>query len=174
MPEPRDEHVRRRFRVQRVRDTKPELAVRSAVHATGLRYTVDTRPEPDLRVRADLVFRSAKVVVFIDGCFWHGCPQHFIPPKNNAEWWRQKILANQARDARYRVALGERGWLVISLWEHESPTDAVTSSNDEFANELNPDERSAFVVSPPGGETPALALILNDKPLVLQQSEDRT
>ena len=125
MPEPRDEHVRKRFRGQRVRDTKPELAVRSAVHAAGLRYRVDTRPEPDLRVRADLVFRSAKVVVFVDGCFWHGCPQHFIPPKNNADWWREKILANQARDARYRAALSGRGWLVVSLWEHEAPTDAV-------------------------------------------------
>lgn len=126
MPEPLDEHVRTRFKAQGVKDTKPELAVRRLVHAAGLRYRVDARPEPDLRVRGDLVFTRARVVVFIDGCFWHGCPDHFIPPKNNAEWWAEKINRNCERDRRSRAELAVRGWKVLAYWEHEhGPTAAL-------------------------------------------------
>ena len=125
MPEPRDEHVRRRFQGQRVRDTKPELAIRSAVHALGLRYRVDARPDINLRVRADLLFPKAKVAVFVDGCFWHGCPVHFIPPRNNAEWWQQKIANTVARDRTTRRALEDLGWLVMSFWEHEPPVEVA-------------------------------------------------
>jgi len=121
MPEPLDPHVRKRFQGQRVRDTKPELAIRSAVHAAGLRYRVDARPAPNLRVRADLLFTRVKVAVFVDGCFWHGCPEHFIPPKNNAEWWASKIEGNKARDHSARAQLRRLGWTVLSFWEHQQP-----------------------------------------------------
>lgn len=125
MPDPLSESVRQRFRDQRVRDTAAELAVRHAAHAAGLRYRVNTRPSSELRVKADMVFTRARVVVFIDGCFWHGCPEHFIPPKNNAEWWAAKIQANRERDTRSRNELLSRGWRVVSVWEHADPSAAL-------------------------------------------------
>src|SRR5512132_850639 len=91
------EAVRRVMQANRPRDTAPEWAVRRAVHALGLRYRVSVRPEPTIRRTADLVFTRARVAVFIDGCFWHGCPEHASWPKANADWWRAKIEANQRR-----------------------------------------------------------------------------
>jgi len=125
MPDPLNESVRQRFRTQRVRDTEAELAIRRAVHRTGLRYRVNVRPTSELRVRADMVFTRAKVAVFIDGCFWHGCPDHFIPPKNNGEWWAAKIQGNRDRDARSRADLDTLGWKVVSIWEHTDTADAA-------------------------------------------------
>lgn len=125
MPEPLDETVRRRMQRQRRRDTPLELEIRRRLHALGFRYRVDFRLAPPLRARADICFTKQKVAVFIDGCFWHGCPQHATSPKNNAEWWREKLDANIARDRRTDAALGERGWTVIRIWEHESAGDAV-------------------------------------------------
>lgn len=124
-PEPADEHVRARFRSQKVRGTKPELDIRRLVHAAGLRFRVDARPEEDMRVRADLLFTRARVAVFIDGCFWHGCPQHFVAPKNNAEWWAEKIGCNQLRDRQSRILMGTRGWEVMSFWEHHDSSAAA-------------------------------------------------
>lgn len=125
MPDPLSESVRQRFRDQRVRDTAAELAVRHAAHAAGLRYRVNTRPSSELRVKADMVFSRAKVAVFVDGCFWHGCPEHFIPPKHNADWWASKIKANRERDATTRDELRSRGWRVVSVWEHVEPGAAL-------------------------------------------------
>lgn len=119
-PVPANEQVRSRLRSQKVRGTKPELDVRRLVHAKGLRYRVDACPETDLRVRADLLFTRAHVAVFIDGCFWHGCPDHFVPPKNNAEWWADKIERNQVRDRNSRTLLANRGWEVLVFWEHDA------------------------------------------------------
>ena len=86
--------------MQRTRDTAPELAVRRLLHAMGLRYRVDRQPLPGLRRRADLVFGPARVAVYIDGCFWHGCPEHGNPrPRANSGYWPAKIQRNQARDA---------------------------------------------------------------------------
>lgn len=107
------------------RDTKPELLIRSRLHALGYRFRVDHRPEPGLRCRGDIVFTRRKLVVFVDGCFWHGCPVHATAPKNNAAWWSAKLAANQARDARNTQALEARGWAVLRLWEHEATDDAV-------------------------------------------------
>src|SRR5580692_10822918 len=90
--------VRRVMQGNKSRDTKPEIAVRSAVHALGMRYRVSARPLAGLRRTADLVFRSARVAVFVDGCFWHGCPAHHSPPKNNAGYWSTKIQGNKSRD----------------------------------------------------------------------------
>lgn len=118
LPLPADEGTRIRMRRQGRRDTKPELAVRRRLHAFGYRFRVDYKPEPDLRCRGDIVFTKRKLVVFVDGCFWHGCPIHATAPKNNAEWWREKLDANMARDRRTDLTLERRGWTVLRLWEH--------------------------------------------------------
>src|SRR6478752_732050 len=108
-----------RMKRQLRRDTKPELAVRRLLHAYGVRYRVDAKLEPGLRVRGDIVWRGRKIVVFVDGCFWHGCPVHATAPKANADWWREKLDANIARDKRTNAELIERGWKVMRFWEHE-------------------------------------------------------
>lgn len=92
------DHARRTMKANRRRDTKPELRIRSALHRSGLRFRVDTAPLAGVRRRADIVLTRVHVAVFIDGCFWHGCPEHFIPPKTNADYWRQKIQRNRDRD----------------------------------------------------------------------------
>jgi len=107
------------------RDTKPEKLLRSALHRHGLRYRVGVRPIPDLRRTADVVFTRARVAVFVDGCYWHGCPEHHRPAKKGAEFWHDKIARNQARDAETNKALNEAGWLVIRVWEHEDPERAA-------------------------------------------------
>jgi DNA mismatch endonuclease (patch repair protein) len=104
----------------RSRDTKPELRVRSALHALGLRYRVGIAPEPGLRRRADIVFTRARLAVFIDGCFWHGCPEHGRSSFNhNADYWPAKIAGNVARDADTTQQLCRAGWRVLRYWEHE-------------------------------------------------------
>jgi DNA mismatch endonuclease, patch repair protein len=108
------------------RDTKPELALRSAVHALGLRYRVGLRPVPQIRRTADIVFTRAKVAVFLDGCFWHGCPDHHRPAKKNSEFWDAKIKGTIARDANTDGRLSDEGWRVIRIWEHEDPATAAT------------------------------------------------
>ncbi|MFD3803261.1 very short patch repair endonuclease [Streptomyces sp. NPDC058619] len=112
---------RRSMLGNRSRDTTPELALRSLLHASGLRYRVAAKPLPDMRRTADLVFRPVRVAVFIDGCFWHGCPDHFVPPKTNPEYWREKIGRNMQRDRDTDERLAEAGWLVMRFWEHEPP-----------------------------------------------------
>ena len=103
----------------RSRDTKPELRVRSAVHRRGLRYRVSVRPIPELPRTADMVFRPAKVAVFIDGCFWHGCPEHYVQPRTNADYWSAKIARNKGRDSDTDQRLRDAGWTVLRYWEHE-------------------------------------------------------
>lgn len=106
----------------RRRDTGPELAVRRLVHAAGLRYRVDFAPLSDQRrLRADLVFTRAKVAVFVDGCFWHGCPKHHTVAKSNADYWAAKVSGNRARDDRVTALLEDAGWTVLRFWEHEDP-----------------------------------------------------
>lgn len=105
----------------RSRDTSIELAVRRIVHARGMRYRVNARPEKDIRRTADILFPGARVAVFIDGCFWHGCESHYRPPVANADYWERKVARNRARDIGTTVLLSERGWKVLRFWEHESP-----------------------------------------------------
>lgn len=108
---------------QATRNTAPELAVRRLLHAAGLRYRVDVAPLPGLRRRADVVFGPTRVAVFIDGCFWHGCPEHGRrPTRANSDYWVHKIARNQARDADTDERLREKGWAVVRAWEHEDPT----------------------------------------------------
>lgn len=106
----------------RGRDTKPELAVRRILHARGLRYRVNARVEPDLRRTADLLFSGARVAVFIDGCFWHGCPEHYTASRTHPEYWSAKIAGNMSRDAETKAILEARGWTVLRLWSHVSAT----------------------------------------------------
>ena len=121
MPEPISEAVRARFKSQKTKNTAPELAVRRMLHAAGLRYRLDMRADPSVRSKPDIVFTRPRVAVYIDGCFWHGCAAHFIPPKNNAAWWAKKIAENRARDKRHRKALRDCGWTVLTYWEHDEP-----------------------------------------------------
>ncbi|MEU3373831.1 very short patch repair endonuclease [Streptomyces sp. NPDC006660] len=109
----------------RSRDTKPERLVRRLVHASGLRYRVAAKPLPDLRRTADMVFRPAKVAVFIDGCYWHGCPEHYVPPKTNSGYWSEKVLRNVNRDRDTDRRLDEAGWLVLRFWEHQNSEDCA-------------------------------------------------
>ena len=110
----------------RSRDTQPELLVRRALHARGLRFRVDLRPEPTLRTRADIVFTRRRIAVYIDGCFWHGCPLHGTSPKANADYWTPKLARNVERDREATVALEALGWIVLRFWSHE-PVDEVVA-----------------------------------------------
>lgn len=112
------------MRANRSRDTRPERLLRSLLHAHGLRYRVNARPLPELRRTADVVFRKARVAVFVDGCYWHGCPEHYRPAKRRSDFWRDKIEGNRARDADTNQRLREQGWTVIRVWEHEDPAEA--------------------------------------------------
>src|SRR5688500_4126282 len=114
-PEASSPEVRRRMQVTRRRDTPGELALRCALHALGLRYSVDG-PLPDSRRRADVAFRRWKVAVFVDGCFWHACPEHGTWPKKNATWWKTKIEANVVRDRDTDARLRRAGWVVLRFW----------------------------------------------------------
>lgn len=125
MPEPLNDSIRRRMQSQRRRDTALERRIRTALHRNGLRFRVDYRPEMSLRCRGDLVFTRWKVIVFVDGCFWHGCPRHATSPANNAEWWREKLDANIERDRRNDQSLNALGWTVVRIWEHEETGKAV-------------------------------------------------
>ncbi|MFI0009975.1 very short patch repair endonuclease [Streptomyces globisporus] len=111
---------RRNMQAIRSKDTKPERLIRRLVHANGLRYRVAARPLPDLRRTADMVFRPAKVAVFIDGCYWHGCPEHYVSPKTNPGYWSEKVARNVARDRDTDERLSAAGWLVLRFWEHQS------------------------------------------------------
>lgn len=86
----------------------------------GYRYLVDAEPIPGLRRRADMVFRRPRVAVFVDGCFWHGCPSCGLHPKSNENWWREKLRRNRARDADTDARLERSGWIVVRVWEHET------------------------------------------------------
>ncbi|MEU1517209.1 very short patch repair endonuclease [Streptomyces sp. NPDC005811] len=113
--------VRAVMTANRSRDTKPERQLRSLLHRQGLRYRVDARPIGTLRRTADLVFLKARVAVFVDGCYWHGCPEHYRPAVKRSHWWQEKIEGNRARDADTNARLREQGWTVVRVWEHEAP-----------------------------------------------------
>jgi DNA mismatch endonuclease (patch repair protein) len=107
------------------------MALRSRLHRRGLRFRVHYSL-PELRRKADIAFPRKRIAVFVDGCFWHGCPEHGTWPKQNAEWWREKIEANQRRDAETNRRLAELGWCVIRVWEHERPESAARVIESEI------------------------------------------
>ncbi|MFZ3393617.1 very short patch repair endonuclease [Rhodococcus sp. 7Tela_A2] len=135
-----DARTSARMSRQRRRDTAPEVALRRELHRRGLRFYVDRAPLPGVRRRADLVFPRRRVAVYVDGCFWHRCPLHATDPKNNAEWWADKLAGNVKRDRDTDSRLAAAGWTVIRVWEHEDPTTAAT--------------RVAEALTPPPGPPP--------------------
>jgi DNA mismatch endonuclease, patch repair protein len=111
--------VRRSMQGNRGRDTRPELALRKLLHARGLRYRVDMRPLKSLRRKADVVFTRQRVCVFVDGCFWHQCPDHATTPSTNRDYWTTKIEGNARRDRETDEKLANEGWTVLRFWEHD-------------------------------------------------------
>jgi DNA mismatch endonuclease, patch repair protein len=127
-PSPGPSHRSANMRANRRRDTGPERAVRTRLHALGMRYRVDlpirTAGRP---VRPDIVFTKQRICCFIDGCWWHGCPEHGRRrTSSNGEYWNAKIARNMERDTEQQRALERAGWTVIRSWEHEDP-DHVTA-----------------------------------------------
>jgi DNA mismatch endonuclease (patch repair protein) len=102
------------------RDTRAELRLRRELHRRGLRFRVSYQLPVNGRRLADVVFVPSRVAVFIDGCFWHGCEEHFRPPKSNTDWWVGKIERTRARDAETNKLLIKSGWMPLRVWEHES------------------------------------------------------
>ncbi len=121
------EPARKSMKGNRSRDTKPELAVRHLIHAAGLRYRVDYRPIPTINRRADIVFTRQRIAVFIDGCYWHGCPIHYVASKTNPDYWASKISRNIERDTQTDELLCEHGWTPIRFWSHEPPTSVAAA-----------------------------------------------
>ncbi|MFD7287295.1 very short patch repair endonuclease [Streptomyces sp. NPDC059863] len=113
--------VSSRMSRQASRDTAPEVAVRRLLHASGYRYRLNVRVPDMPRRTIDIAFPKVKVAVFMDGCFWHGCPEHATHPKANAAWWREKLDRNMARDRETTEHLADLGWVVLRFWEHETP-----------------------------------------------------
>jgi DNA mismatch endonuclease (patch repair protein) len=113
------------------RDTVPEVALRSLLHARGMRYRV-CFPVPEARRRTiDIAFTRAKVAVFVDGCYWHGCPAHHRIPRSNRDWWREKVRRNRVRDEQTTQHLVALGWQVLRFWEHQdvqAAADAVEAA----------------------------------------------
>lgn len=113
------ETAKRVMRGNRGRDTTPELHLRRELHSRGLRYRVNLRVPSNLRRSIDIAFTGPKLAVFMDGCFWHGCPIHRAHPKTNADFWMAKIERNILRDQGTNQLLEEEGWTVIRVWEHD-------------------------------------------------------
>lgn len=117
--------IRRSMQTNRPRDTRPERALRSAMHRLGLRFRKHRRLPVGFLARADAAFPRERVAVFLDGCFWHGCPEHGRAPQAHAGFWAAKIRRNQEHDRRVDAALAEAGWAAVRVWEHENPVTAA-------------------------------------------------
>ncbi len=102
----------------RGKDTKPELRLRRALHRAGYRYSLH-KYFPEIRCRPDITMVSRRTVIFVDGCFWHKCPEHFRMPESNVEYWGPKLARNVERDREKDEWFEERGWSVIRVWEHD-------------------------------------------------------
>lgn len=126
-PRPMNEGRSRNMRANRRADTKPEVALRKALHGLGYRYRKDLRLDlpGGVRVRPDIVFTAKKVAVFVDGCFWHVCPEHGRQPTTNEWYWTPKLRRNIERDRAADAALTASGWQVVRLWEHEPLPSAI-------------------------------------------------
>lgn len=140
--------TRKTMQSTRSRDTAPELALRSELHRRGLRFRVCSPPIKGVRRSADVVFRRQRIAVFLDGCFWHGCPTHYIAPKQNDDYWSSKLRTNQTRDADTDHRLREAGWSVVRIWEHVPVPDAADQVEAVVrrANESAGRVSSGFVV----------------------------
>lgn len=117
--------VRRRMSAQPRRDTQPEIALRRELHGLGYRFRVNYPVPGRSRRTIDVAFTKRKLAVFVDGCFWHACPEHSVPAKNNAVWWQRKLAGNVKRDRDTDDLLEKAGWSVVRVWEHESSAEAA-------------------------------------------------
>jgi DNA mismatch endonuclease (patch repair protein) len=113
------------MRGNRAEDTRPERALRSLLHRRGLRFRKHYALLERGKCRADVAFPGARLAVFVDGCFWHGCPVHGSRPRTNGSYWNAKIERNIARDREYDALLGVAGWRILRIWKHEDPLDAA-------------------------------------------------
>ena len=121
-----DPAVRNVMRANRRRDTKPEIALRSALHRRGLRFRNDASIATGERiVRADVAFARHRLAVFVDGCFWHGCPEHGTQPRTHSDYWRPKLERNRRRDIATNDLLQRAGWRAVRVWEHQDPEEAA-------------------------------------------------
>ncbi len=125
--------IRKTMVGSRGRDTRPELALRSALHKMGLRFRIAVAPIAGSRRTADIVFSRDRLAVFVDGCFWHGCSEHYVPPVANAEYWIPKIERNRQRDRETNVTLAKADWHVMRIWQHET----IESASMRIAERLN-------------------------------------
>ena len=123
----------RRMAKVRQKGTDAEVALRREMYRIGLRYRIDYEVLRKPRRVADIAFPGRKIAIFVDGCFWHGCPEHATWPKRNAEFWQQKIEANRKRDADTNERLCALGWTVLRFWEHESPIGAAATVAETVA-----------------------------------------
>lgn len=117
----------------RSRDTKPEILLRKALWKEGFRYTLKNKDVPG---KPDLVFRKQKIVIFVDGCFWHRCPKHFVEPANNADFWEKKIQSNVGRDKKINRELKKSGWTIVRIWEHDLKKDQYIKVVERVAKTL--------------------------------------
>ncbi len=122
--------TQRKYCMSRIRgkDTKPEIVLRKLLWSAGYRYRLKSR----LPGKPDIVFPRHKLAVFIDGCFWHGCPKHAVMPKTNRTFWREKLTRNMQRDREVNVRIREMGWRVVRVWEHEIRVSPIRCSKKIF------------------------------------------
>lgn len=123
--QPSSPDASRRMARVRQKGTRAEIDLRRALHARGLRYRLHVPLLTKPKRIADIVFPAARLAVFVDGCFWHGCPEHASWPKSNADFWREKIETNRSRDADTDQRLSALGWQTVRIWEHENATEAA-------------------------------------------------
>ena len=147
------------------RDTGPEMALRRELFRRGLRYRVDVAPLPGVRRTVDIVFPTARVAVLVDGCFWHGCPEHHRAPKTHVDFWETKMLGTIARDAETTHMLQDDGWQVIRLWEHEPTQTMADIVEDALRRALEPRQQEGTTrgsVPAPDGARPVRTAVLAD------------
>ena len=125
-PSPTSDVATKKMRANRRIDTKPEVALRSLLHGQGVRFRKDypVSLADGKTVHVDIAFTKKKIAVFVDGCFWHSCPEHGSTPKSNQEYWIPKLKQNVERDRSTTQALQAAGWKVVRIWEHLDPGDA--------------------------------------------------
>lgn len=127
--------VRAVMQGNRSSDTRAELALRSALHRAGMRFLKNTRPGPGLP-RVDVLFTRACLALFLDGCYWHSCPEHGTRPKTNSAYWEAKLRANVVRDRKNDDALAAAGWRVLRIWEHEEPDEVAQRVRRAYQEQL--------------------------------------
>lgn len=119
--------VRRVMIANQSSNTIPERLLRSALFKNGMHFRKNVRPISKVKCKADILFRSQRLCIFVDGCFWHGCPKHFECPKTNSSWWNEKIEATKDRDRTQTALLRKAGWNVVRIWEHDITLKKVSS-----------------------------------------------